>query len=93
MGSIRTITDNQGTTIVKGLRKSELQQQKHPDSPKKREGVKTAQSVVNETRKKEKMVSILNATIGQEPKTAEEILEETAKIFTLNNENNDGTQK
>ena len=78
---------------VKGLRKSELQQQKHPDSPKKREGVKTAQSVVNETRKKEKMVSILNATIGQEPKTAEEFLEGTAKIFTLNNENNDGTQK
>jgi Ni,Fe-hydrogenase III small subunit len=48
---------------------------------------------LNETRKKEKMVSILNATIGQEPKTAEEILEGTAKIFTLNNENNDGTQK
>lgn len=39
------------------------------------------------------MVSILNATIGQEPKTAEEILEGTANIFTLNNENNDGTQK
>ena len=39
-----------------------------------------------ETRKKEEMVSILNRTIGQEPTTAEKILEKTAKIFTLSDE-------
>ena len=81
------VLKKESNNAVVDLRKAQQKLDRKPNSVVKKENVDIAQSKVDYSRKQDAFQSIFSNTIGQAPQTAETIIENTAKIFILQNGN------
>lgn len=81
------VLKKESNNAVVDLRKAQQKLDRKPNSVVKKENVDIAQSKVDYSRKQDAFQSMFSNTIGQVPQTAETMIENTAKIFILQNGN------